>query len=176
MKQFAGAIVGILVCIVGFIWWKFLSYSEDEQPPEQSYEVSEEDRSKPPDFPRPEAFNRPPPLPIAPPAPPDPIDIIPPPPKPPPAAPPKAKKPEEIKPEGKKVTVVPGIVISKARSMEDPALASKLLYESACQIKDSNPVGAMVLCEEVINLLDPGEAYREKAEKLKAQILTNEGG
>jgi len=26
----------------------------------------------------------------------------------------------------------------------------------------------------VINLLDPGEAYREKAEKLKAQILSNE--
>jgi hypothetical protein len=176
MKQFAGAIVGILVCIVGFIWWQFLGYSDDETPREHFYEVSEEDRTKPPGFPQPESFSRPPPLPIAPPAPPDPIDIIPPLPKQPPAAPPKAKMPEEIKPEERKVTVVPGIVISKARAMKDPALASKLLYESACQIKDSNPVGAMVLCEEVISLLGPGEAYREKAEKLKAQILSNEGG
>jgi hypothetical protein len=170
MKQFAGAIVGILVCVVGLIWWMVLRYSEDDEPREQSYEVSEEDRTKPPNFPKPEHFSRPPSLPIAPPAPPDPIDIIPPLPKSPPAAPPKAKITEE-----KKVTVVPGIVISKARAMNDPASASKLLYESACQIKDSNPVGAMLLCEEVINLLDPGEAYREKAEKLKAQILHNEG-
>jgi hypothetical protein len=55
-------------------------------------------------------------------------------------------------------------------------LASKLLYESACQIKDSNPVGAMLLCDEVINLLGPGEAYREKAKKLKEQILSDESG
>lgn len=176
MKQFAGAIVGVLVCVVGLIWWKVLRYSEEETPREQLYEVSEEDKTKPPDFPKPEHFSRPPSLPIAPPAPPDPIDIIPPLPSPPRAAPPKAKEPEEKKPEEKKVTVVPGIIISKARAMKDPAMASKLLYESACQIKDSNPVGAMVLCEEVINLLDPGEAYREKAEKLKAQILSNEGG
>jgi len=174
MKQFAGAIIGILVCVVGLIWWKFLRYSEEEKPQEPLYEVSEQDRTKPPDFPRPEPFTRPPPLPIAPPAPPDPIDIIPPLPSRRPAVPPKAEKPEEQKPEEKKVTVVPGIIISKARAMQDTALASRLLYESACQIKDSNPVGAMVLCEEVINLLDPGEAYREKAEKLKAQILSNE--
>jgi hypothetical protein len=60
--------------------------------------------------------------------------------------------------------------------MKDPGKASKLLYDSACQIKDSNPIGAMTLCDEIIDLPDPGEAYHEKAKKLKALILSGEGG
>ena len=157
MKHFALAIVAILVVTVGLIWWMVLRQPEDEEPREQVAAISEQGETMPVDIPKP------PPLPVAAPVP---IDIIPEPPSQPPA-----RTPEEKRLETKNVTIIPAIIISKARAMKDHVKASKLLYESAYQIKHSNPIGAMTLCDEVIDLLDSGEAYREKAEKLKALIL-----
>ncbi len=71
----------------------------------------------------------------------------------------------------KNVTVIPEIIIIRARAMKDPDQASRLLSKTAHAIEHSNPKGAVKLCDEVVDLVDPGNAYRKKAEDLKARIL-----